>query len=471
MRKTINILVSLLVMMTSLNSCLSGKDEAEVVYYNDTAITSVVLGTMTRTVHTTSSKGLDSTYIVSYAGSQYPMFIDQSKNQIYNVDSLPKGTKQKMLVTVSALNSSYTFVKSLTSDSLTSCNGDSIDFSQPRVLRVFSSDGKTHRDYSMEVRIHQENENEYNWFRCQDAPALAPLADMRGLSVGNKLFVYGVANGSSTKAVYTTDINDGNNWTLASESLAADADIVADGSNLYALSGGKVFMSADGANWNVIADAPALKHLVAATGEKLYATKDHGIVFKEYTGTEWYEDNLDDDATFLPTADINAVIMNQSANADLKKLFVIGRRKVADEVSGTEVAYNDSTAVIWSHIEGEKIVEEQQPWMHQGYGRETVYVALALKHLTIVPYNGAMLLIGGKGTGKCTQDALSGMVCSYDQGLTWKTDKILSLPKELSSNESSFAMIADKNNFLWIIAGNTGQVWRGTFTQMQWEEK
>lgn len=463
MKKTIYILASLIVMLTSFTSCLKG-DDTEVVYYNDTAITSVVLGTMKRTVHTTSSKGVDSTYFVTFAGSRYPMFIDQAKNLIYNADSLPKGTNKKMLITVSALNSSYVFVKSLTSDSLSACSsGDSIDFSQPRQLRVMSSDGSAHRDYNMEVRIHNEEKDIFNWFRFQDSDALASLAGMRGMSVGNKLFVYGVRKDGVAKAVYTSDISDGNTWTMASEILAGNAELVNDGKDLYALSAGQILKSADGATWSHVADAANIKHLLGATKSAFYGVDANGIVASTDGCLTWHADAMDDNASYLPTEDINALCMPLATNDDLEKIFVVGRRDAAQ--------YGDSKAVIWSKIDGEKMVEEQQGWIHQDYGRDNSQTAPALEHLTVVPYNGAMILVGGNGTGNCTVPAFDKLLCSYDQGITWRTDKRLSLPTAFSSNENSFALITDKNNFLWIIAGTTGQVWRGTFTQMQWEQK
>ena len=74
-------------------------DDNDVVYYDDTAITSFSLGTMNRYVHTKSSTGADSVYKTTYSGSNYAFYIDQLTCEIYNVDSLPKGTDAAHVIT------------------------------------------------------------------------------------------------------------------------------------------------------------------------------------------------------------------------------------------------------------------------------------------------------------------------------------------------------------------------------------
>ena len=55
------ILISTIV---TFSSCLSS-DDNEVTYYDDSAISPFTLGTLNRTMHTLSSKGVDSVYQIS----------------------------------------------------------------------------------------------------------------------------------------------------------------------------------------------------------------------------------------------------------------------------------------------------------------------------------------------------------------------------------------------------------------------
>ena len=92
--------------LLTLASCLGSNDEVNYVYYDDTAITEFSLGSLNVYVHTKSSTGSDSVYVTTVSGSNYDFYIDQSKNEIYNVDSLPYGTDvAHVLATISSKNS------------------------------------------------------------------------------------------------------------------------------------------------------------------------------------------------------------------------------------------------------------------------------------------------------------------------------------------------------------------------------
>ena len=47
--------------------------------------------------------------------------------------------------------------------------------------------------------------------------------------------------------------------------------------------------------------------------------------------------------------------------------------------------------------------------------------------------------------------------------------KRMALPKDIRSSEKSFALVADSNNFLWILCGETGQIWKGHLSQLTWK--
>ena len=118
MKKGLINLGLLLSVLTVLTGCLSN-DDTEIITYDDTAITAFSLGTMTRTIHTTSSKGEDSTYTASVTGSKYAFAIDQQRGLIYNVDSLPVGTRvSNVLCNITTKNSGVAVINHRTKDGL-----------------------------------------------------------------------------------------------------------------------------------------------------------------------------------------------------------------------------------------------------------------------------------------------------------------------------------------------------------------
>lgn len=155
-------------LLLALSSCLQSNDE-EPVYYHDTALTSFKLGTLNRTMHTTSSTGEDSTYTTTVTGGTYDFTIDQQQGLVYNVDSLPMGTNvSKVLFTATTKNSGSLVLNVRTKDGLRDSlkvysTTDSIDFTKPVEFRVYNQSGTAYRKYMVELRVHQQNGNDFHW--------------------------------------------------------------------------------------------------------------------------------------------------------------------------------------------------------------------------------------------------------------------------------------------------------------------
>ena len=139
--------------MVLMASCLNSSDENNVTLYDNAAIIGFTLGTMNKYIDNTKT---------TFSGSSYFFNIDQSNKGthhfkdttiigrcIYNNDSLPLGTDLKhVLTTITTHHNGVTIIERLNQrnvfDYFTS--SDSIDFTKPRKLRVFSSDGTVYND-------------------------------------------------------------------------------------------------------------------------------------------------------------------------------------------------------------------------------------------------------------------------------------------------------------------------------------
>ena len=69
------------------------------------------------------------------------------------------------MCTATTVNNGVVYIKSLTSDSLRyfSSGSDSIDFSQPRVFRVFATDGSGSRDYTVSLTVRNQDPGVFLW--------------------------------------------------------------------------------------------------------------------------------------------------------------------------------------------------------------------------------------------------------------------------------------------------------------------
>lgn len=455
------ILVFLAACMLLMTSCLSD-DETTVTYYDDAAITSFSLGTLSRTLHTTNAAGKDSTYTTTVDCSTYAFVINQQLGIIYNIDSLPEGTQTaKSLVNVTAKNSGYVYLKHNDgTDSLKMVqNTDSLDFSTPRVLRCYANDGSWYREYTVEVRVHNEKDSTFYWNEKKASEAIARLEDMRGMAFKNSIVAYGIAGGKAVAVA--TDQNDGNNWRNLTLPEAGRISITTTADVAYLLTdNGNVFTSTDLNTWTQTAAMTGLKQLVAASKTEVYAIADNGTLQKSTdNGASWSADDIDSPAAFLPNADISGFAVPTKTNSDIEKIYLFGNR------------YDNGTVTcnIWTKTVDSSDHALRLPWMYQPFGTDTWHHAPTVDHLTVIPYADRLLLMGGEGVGECTLKAFEHTYHSMDNGLNWWQTEIITLPEGFSSSPTSFAMVADNNRHVWLMCGSTGKVWRGYLSNVAWQ--
>ncbi len=165
MKRVFQVICGLLAASWLLASCLNSSDN-ETTLYDDMAVTSFKLGTLNMYLHSTTTAGKDTVYKSTYAGDTYNMSIDQLNHRIYNTDSLPYGIDCAHIVcNVTTRNNGVVYVKSMISDTLVYFRSgtDSIDFTQPRVFRVFATDGSGSRDYTVTLNVRKQEAGKMLW--------------------------------------------------------------------------------------------------------------------------------------------------------------------------------------------------------------------------------------------------------------------------------------------------------------------
>lgn len=459
MRLSIKVIALFFVTVCAMTSCLNS--DSEVTLYDDTAITSFTLGTLNCYQHTISSKGTDSTYLVTYAGSSFPVYIDQLNKTIYNVDSLPKGTDLKhVVVTINTKNNGIAALKSLNSDSIAIISStDSIDFSETRDIRVFSNSSIYSRDYKVTLVAHNEVEDVFTWSNIAVNSAIASFSALSTMEFKDYIYVIGKKNGASM--VMKTSTGNGKEWDEVQipAQLSADASMVADGSMIYVADAETIYASADGNAWTSV-PAAGVKTLVGACGKELYAIdKEGNMMMSLNQGKNWTVEPIDSDKSLLPAENINCIAWQTNTNKDVKKAIIVGNRD--------EKAYSSDKAVmIWSKIV-EEDAERDQSWSYYDVAYKNDFLLPCMENMTVINYDNSLFAIGGKGVNGSNVSAYSKVYRSLDNGLTWHENSRITLPGSFSA--SNAAMTVDKNNFIWLICAGNGEVWKGRLSQLGWD--
>ena len=442
--------IALITATLSLSSCLSS-DETTVEYTHDTAITAFSLGSLDR--YTKTKAGKDTLLKANVTGSDYKFYIDQAQRWIYNVDSLPCGVRDTaMLATISSKNNSPILLMDINkTDSVAGyySSSDSINFSKPRRIRVYSSDYSAYAEYEVTVYVHKELPYEFKWHKlAQSNSQLAEFSDLKAVACGDDIYVFGkTAEGIK---VLKSAINDGNAWSsiMMNVSLNSDAyqSAVALDDKLYIADGGKVYASADAAKWTVVSENADIRQLIGASSKYLYAYTAAGISVSKNQGASWEQEKLDTDADSLPTQNISMNVAGVLSAKNVENVMLMGTRDKALNATTwlRTVDYDANEAGRWNYLEIEKNQSGKMPWLDQVItcAADTGFVAL-----------------GSNGKWYKSQDA----------GLTWTQDKKVALPGEFGTTAARFAFCRDKQHYYWII--RNGYVWRGRFNIDGWSKK
>jgi hypothetical protein len=451
MTKIIKGVCGVLTAMLLLASCMKSKDNSASLY-KDTAITSFSLGTMKRSVHTTSSTGADSVYKVNVAGSDYKFSIDQLNHRIFNVDSLPIGTEvSKVLCSVTALNNGSVFVEDLKEEGTLLFYSDSLDFSVPRTFRVYASDGKSYESYRVEVNVHKEEAETFTWMIHEEAPALATFTGMKAFTVQGELYVFGSTSDGKTMVYSSVD---GDNWEKHSEFNDAEsyANTVVSQEEFYTIVGGKLFKSSDATEWEEVNGTLDINQLVASSYSDLYGlTADGYLLVSDDYGVSWTEDKLDSDVSWLPITGISAVCY--PANMTYYADYVV----MAGISSGV-----DKIASVWRKIV-EYDLQGDEKWVYMSRSDNNSYALPLMENLVMMAYDDGILAWGVK------DDAYTQIYQSRDNGIIWKKNSSYQLPAAfVESGTVPFGAATDGKE-IWLV-GSNGQVWQGHLNRVAWDK-
>jgi len=372
-------------------SCLESTDSTAELY-EDTAVTAITLGTLNRyTSSKSANTGNDTILKTTLTGSTYKLTIDQLGRKIYNRDSLPVGTDLKHVVisTITLKNGGVAFIKSLISDTLFYITTtDSLDFTQPRTIRVMSSSGANYRDYTMTLSASATTGTTFGWQLVRQDDGLAGWTDK-----------HLVAFGDSVKLV--------------------EKGVIAVDSVLFEM------------------NTPTL---LGATEHEIIAMGDDGRlkVNNECLGMRWRDETLDDSPELLPTSAI-AMTSWKYSPADNTDYILLAGNSDADTVN----------AVCWRKLSHTVGTDTEGTWVYMPFDGTNHYALPRQEYLSMTYYNNNVLAVG------------SNMILyqSRDQGITWKSASIYSLPSQIGGTKASIA--ADSRERLWIVTDN-GELWMGT---------
>ena len=412
----------------------------------DCIVTNVILGSLKCVRHTTSSTGEDSTYTVGVTGANFPMYIDQINQEIYNADSLPVGTDlSKVTFSTFAHSGKSIVIRNAGTDvDITFSTTDSTDFTSPRLVTVYSKSGAMKRTYTVRINVHKEAADSFRWQRRAVNADIASLTDQRLILKDGVLYDFGTS-GSQT-VLLTSNADDGANWTK-SDISAADFDVKSVqlfNGKFYSIAGTQVVTSDDGINWTPNGSTQPLSALVA-NGTQLLFGIYNGNMLSSADGISWSTEELDE-AQPLPETDVCGLRLTSRTYTSVEDILVGGM------ASGNASLWRKTIDLTGAY---------SYPWNYFPITAEIKYPYRALSHASLMEYDQAAVLVGLEADG-----TLSGFYLSRDRGRTWKDE---GYAKPAVGTPTSLVAAAGDDNFIWLLCGGSGEVWKGRLNRLGWD--
>jgi hypothetical protein len=423
--KLLSAIAGLVLTSAAMSSCLGGEETVE--YSSNAIIQAFELDTIN--------------------GVSYTFTIDQLNGKIYNQDSLPVGSDtiiDNILITnmtVSGLMSIRNYDD--TQDSLFTIS-DSVNLAgtmeKPFRVKVWAPDMVVTKEYTIEVRVHQQVPDSLSWcaepWTTNYAPAIT--GKQKAAVLNKTIFVY-----AAGQPVYYTSTADGKTWTSQQAAGLPSTDITSITTflgRLYATVDGstKVYSSEDGLNWSDAGLGDNIVRVISEINGTLTAIQKDGdsYAFCTTDGTTITAgDAMPED---FPINDITATHFTNSTGVET----VIAAGCVANPTDET------TATVPWAYMSG-------QSWVD--FSTESKYKCPLLETPSIMYYGGQFYMLGKDFTTFYYSVA----------GLVWKeSEELFMLPEAIRGSEADYSMVVDENNFIWIMRSTPNEVWRGRLNRL-----
>jgi hypothetical protein len=400
----------------------------------------------------------------SIAGLANVIFtIDQVNGKIFNKDSMPFGTviDEKVLcnMTFEIYSTGVLIMPQATGDTInwTGSTSDSIDFSQPVLIKVYAPDNETTKTYEAQINVHQVNPDSMVWNKFLTIAEGHTFKEMKVVETAGSYCVFAKEN--DVVKLFKSEIS--------------------------ALEFSEIALTGFPEN--------AVLSSITEYHTDLFVTTEEGTVYTADNWAEWLPTDMVGITTILGVLPKNSLIADsvlcciQNVNSTLKfctynpakirttgddvpeDFPVTGFSNVTYEImyyphliiaSGRDRSGN-LTHKAWDTMDGlmwAPLTNEKMPFADS-------------EGASIARYDNLLFLIGGLDMGG---NAISETYFSKDNGVTWN-DTIF-FPDEYQSKAFS-TLIVDKDKYMLLFGGKTAkdgnmvnELWRGRINRFGFKE-
>ncbi len=317
------------------------------------------------------------------------------------------------------------------------------DFTNPVKIRTLAKDGKSEKEYTVKVIVHQVNPDTFLWEGANSQIYTDVVDQENAIVFLDKLYLY---TRTATGVVCHTSENASKWERTVTTGLPITADvyrIVAGANAMYYSDGLKLYSSEDGTIWNEMATATGVKHLLFAMRGKVYAQKGEMpgatlVAYPEVNGSAW------EDITTLPVEfpQTGMTVCVASAPNKNERVFVLGGRDSDGKLLKS----------LWSSDNGSY-------WADLTIGKEPF---TPREYVGMTQYAGGIFIFGGKDEDGICEDR---QLFSADHGLTWTEVDAMAMVPDLCVDRYASSLLSNSFGYIYIIGGRAED---GEFIKNAW---
>ena len=430
--------------MLMLSSCLRSSEDLEIEYSADAQIYTFSISSKADT-----SNLLNSTVFT----------IDQVNGKIFNKEVLPYMFHVDSVIINLSSSNTYSSFYNVTlgisnSEEATWSQSDSVDINNLYKITTTAPDGKTTKNYDIQLNIHDSDPYILSWENISEGYIASIISDQKTISFNNRFITYYISKG--TVNAVSSSANDGVNWTTATLSGLPPSillsSLIVSRNSLYIIDENhRVFNSADGLSWTqTISDFPVIANYGILpsdnnNGENLVIVDDNNIYkfakTNDFVSFQLLEMGSKTTVSEFPIRDFTSISINSPSSHSIKYIIIAGGYKTD----------NTANEDVW-------IIQEKNGQISDLKSKKTSTASLA--ESTLFFYDNKTYLLSN-------YLRTNSLLYSDNFGLEWQSaSENQSLPTEMDFRKKA-SVITDYENYIWIFGGisetqtQKNDVWRG----------
>jgi hypothetical protein len=386
--------------------------------------------------------------------------IDHLNGLIYNIDSLPYGTKlTKALCSVTTnAAAGIMMIPGATGDTINWIPSDSVNFTQPVKLIVYSRDGINKKTYTAQLNIHRQEGGRISWTQLTDKALNRPVSFQKTILFNGIYYTFAEINGSFV--LYSSA--SGSTWTEQTLSgFPFDADlssmVIYKGAVYLAGTSGVVYQSVNAGRWTEVSSSAPVKTFIGSIPETKTSPSllcalisiDETCYFGVTSDVSTWQTSRDAIPANFPVSGFGAA-SDYNPAAAYAGLIAAGGKNAQGTVLNT--TWRTSDGLNWVQLADEKATNFA--------GKEGAVV---------IYYVDKYYLIGGKDdSGTYTDD----MYVSVTGGVTWQKADTLNAITDLYSPRAYASACVNADNKIMLFGGTNGgttwidDVWSGFLNKL-----